>query len=132
VSKIAGLDRRSASQNQTLSPDLLGRAFNAKVGDVFTAQDRQPGLLVGKLDAVHVGDPATLAQAEEQIRPQMNTGYLREIGEQAHFAARQKVKVTADGNRAREAIGLEPLDAKDAAGKPVAGKAQAGKPPLAK
>ncbi|THD59781.1 peptidylprolyl isomerase [Phenylobacterium sp.] len=130
VSQVAALDRRSAGQNQALSQDLLGKAFGSRPGDVFTAQDNHPGFFVGKLEAVHVGDPTTLAQNEEQLRPQMTQGFVREIGESAHVYARQTVKVTMDANRAREAIGLEPLDGKGApAGK---GGAPAGKAPLAK
>ncbi|MBS0361486.1 MAG: SurA N-terminal domain-containing protein [Proteobacteria bacterium] len=132
VVKVAGIDRRSASQNKELSPDLLGHLFNAKPGDVFTAQNTHLGLLVGKMEAVHVGDPAMLAQTEEQIRPQMNGGYLREIGETAHVAARERIKVTINANRAREAIGLEPQDAKAIGGKATGGAKAPGKPPLAK
>ena len=67
----------------------------------------------------------------EQLRPQMTNGYLKEIGESAHAYARQKIKVTIDGNRVREAIGLEPIDPKAAAAN--GGKAGTpGKAPLAK
>ncbi|MGZ6016241.1 MAG: hypothetical protein ACXWKM_10900, partial [Phenylobacterium sp.] len=61
---------------------------------------------------------------------QMTSGYLREIGESAHAYSRQKIKVTIDANRAREAIGLEPIDPKAAGGKAAPGKP--GKAPLAK
>jgi hypothetical protein len=51
----------------------------------------------------------------------MSAAYLKEIGESAQVAARRKVKLTIDANRAREAIGLEPIDAK--AGPKLVGKA---------
>jgi peptidyl-prolyl cis-trans isomerase D len=112
VTHVPGIDRRSAQQNAALSQDMLAKLFTARPGDVFTAQNSHFGLVVGKLDAVHTGDATTLARAAEQIRPQMTAGFYRELGESAHIFARQKVKVTIDANRAREAIGLEPLDSK--------------------
>ncbi|MFI4964647.1 MAG: peptidyl-prolyl cis-trans isomerase [Caulobacterales bacterium] len=125
VVEAPGLDRQSAQQNQTLSQDTLAKIFTAKPGDVFTAQANHFGLVVGKLEAIHTGDVTTLARAAEQLRPQMTNAFYREINESAHTAARQRVKVTIDANRAREAIGLEPID-------PTAAPKKVGKPPLAK
>lgn len=125
VTHVPGIDRRSAQQNTALSQDMLAKLFNARPGDVFTAQNSHFGFVVGKLDAVHTGDATTLARAAEQIRPQMTAGFYRELQESAQVFARQKVKVTIDANRAREAIGLAPLDSK-AAPKPV-GKAALAK-----
>jgi peptidyl-prolyl cis-trans isomerase D len=127
VTRAPGIDRQSAQQNTTQSQDILVKTFTSRPGDVFTAQNSHFGLVAGKLEAVHVGDPVTVARMAEQIRPQMTNGYYREINESAHLAARHEVKVTIDANKAREAIGLEPIDPK-AAPKPVAG----GKAPLAK
>ncbi len=129
VVKVAGVDRRSAGQNQALSQDLLGKMFTSRPGDVFTAQNNHFGFVVGKLEAVHAGDPGALAQASEQIRPQMTNGFLREMVESAQTAARRAVKVSVDANRARQAIGLEPVDeTATKSGKVAAG----GKTPLAK
>lgn len=126
VTRAPGIDRQSAQQNTTQSQDILVKTFTSRPGDVFTAQNSHFGLVVGKLEAVHVGDPVTVARMAEQIRPQMTNGYYREVNESAHLAARHKVKVTIDANKAREAIGLEPIDP-NAPPKPVGGKA-----PLAK
>jgi hypothetical protein len=96
---------------------------------VFTAQNSHFGFVVAKLNAVHTGDPTTIARASEQIRPQMSQGFFREILESANVSARQRIKPTIDTNRAREAIGLEPIDPKA----PAKATGQApGKPPLAK
>jgi peptidyl-prolyl cis-trans isomerase D len=129
VTQIPGIDRQSVQQHTELSQDLLGKLFTSRTGDVFTAQNSHFGLVVGKLTAVHTGDETTVARAAEQIRPQMSGAFYREISESAHVAARQRMKVTIDANRAREAIGLEPIDPKA----PVkdAGKAP-GKAALAK
>ncbi|HEY0436225.1 MAG TPA: peptidyl-prolyl cis-trans isomerase, partial [Phenylobacterium sp.] len=125
VSRDAGVSRQTVSKDTTLSQDMAAKLFTSKPGEVFTAPFSHFAFVVGKLEAVHAGDPALLAATVEQIRPQMSVGFFREIGEAAHLAARQKVKVTMDANKAREAIGLEPIDPK-AAAKPV------GKPALAK
>ena len=125
VVQMPGLDKQNAGKNPTLSRDMAGKIFTAKPGEVFTAPFSRFAFVVGKLEGVHAGDPDTLARATEQIRPQMTVAFFRELGETAKIASRQKVKVTIDTNKAREAIGLEPLDTNAApAGKP-AGKALA-------
>jgi peptidyl-prolyl cis-trans isomerase D len=127
VTHLPGIDKQNAGKNPTLSQDMMAKTFTSKPGDVFTAPFSRFAYVVGKLEGVHTADADTLARSTDQIRPQMSVAFFREIGETAKLAARQKVKVTIDANNAREAIGLEPLDAKTApAGKP------AGKPGLAK
>ena len=121
VSEVPGIDRRNASQNQTLSQDPPAKLFTSRPGDVFTAENNHFGFVVGKLEAVHAGDTTQLAQMVEQLRPQMTQGFVREIGESAHVYARQKIKVTIDASCVCEAIGLEPIDPVAAGGKPVAG-----------
>jgi peptidyl-prolyl cis-trans isomerase D len=113
-----GVDRRTGEQNPLMSQEILGNAFGAKPGDVFVARGRN-AIVVGRVDAIHSGDPATLAGMTEQARPQMTATVFREVGESAQAAARRAVKVRIDYNRAREAIGLQPLDAK---GKPEPAK----------
>jgi peptidyl-prolyl cis-trans isomerase D len=110
------VDRRSGSQNPLMSPEILGRVFGGKPGEVFTARARNFAMVVGKVDATHAGDPAQLAVATEQARPQMTQTIFREIGQSAQAAARQQLKVVVDYNRARSAIGLPPLDAKGQTG----------------
>jgi len=130
VVQVPGIDKQNARQNPTMSQDMLAKIFTAKPGDAFSAQFSRPAFVVGKLEAVHAGDPATLARTAEQIRPQMSQAFYRELSEAAITAARRKVKVTMDANKARQAIGLEPLDEKGGAAKP--GAKPAGKPALAK
>ena len=129
LAQVPGIDRQSIQQHTELSQDMLGKLFTSRTGDVFTAQNSHFGFVVGKLMAVHTGDATMVARAGEQIRPQMSNGFYREIVESAHVAARQRMKVTIDASRAREAIGLDPIDPK--APVKVAGKAP-GKPALAK
>jgi peptidyl-prolyl cis-trans isomerase D len=129
ASHVPGIDKQSLQKNTTLSQDMAAKLFTSRPGDVFTAPFSHFAFVVGKLEGVHAGDVATIGQTVEQIRPQMSAAYVREVGEAAHLAARQKIKVTMDANKAREAIGLEPIDPK-AAVKP--GAKAGGKPGLAK
>jgi peptidyl-prolyl cis-trans isomerase D len=126
VEHVPGVSRQNARQNQILSQDMLAKAFTARPGDAFSATFSHFAYVVGKLDAIHTGDVATLAQMSEQVRPQMTQAFFREMGESAYIGARQRTKVVMDTNRAREAIGLEPLNAN--ASTPVKG----AKPGLAK
>jgi peptidyl-prolyl cis-trans isomerase D len=112
VSRLPGLDRRTAGQNPAVSQYILAKAFTSKPGDVFTAQGSGFAFVVGKLVAIHAGDTALLGQATEQTRAPMTDSIFREMGEGARNAAKAKMKVKIDYNRARTAIGLEPLDAK--------------------
>lgn len=115
VTRVAAVDRRTGQQNPLVSPEILGHVFGGKPNDVFVARARNFAMVVGKVDATHVGDPAQLAMLAEQTRPQMTATIFREIGQSAQTAARDELKVKVDYNRARAAIGLPPLDAK---GKP--------------
>lgn len=112
LTRVEGVDRRSGQQNPQMSPEILGATFGGKVGDVFTARGRGFEMVVGKVEADHVGDTAKLAALTDQVRPQMTETVFREIGESAQAAARSRVKVKIDYNRARAAIGLPPLNAK--------------------
>jgi peptidyl-prolyl cis-trans isomerase D len=127
VTQAPGIDRRTAGQNPMLSQDMLGKLFTSRPGDVFTAQANHFAYVVGKLEAIHTGDIAQIARSAEDMRPQMTQAFYREFDETAHTAARQKVKVTIDYNRARQAIGLEPIDPKAASA-----SREASKPGLAK
>jgi peptidyl-prolyl cis-trans isomerase D len=127
VTHIPGISRQNAAQTPGVSQDILAKAFGAKPGEVFTAENSHFGFVVGKLEAVHAGEGPTLARMTEAMRPQMSVALSRELAETAQFAARRKVKVVIDANRARTALGLEPLDA----GKGPAAKAGA-KPGKAK
>lgn len=119
VVRLPGLDRRGG--NPQVSREVLGQAFGAKPGEVFTANG-VTGIVVGKVEAVHAGEGPTLARISEQARAQMSTELYGELVQAARAAARKKVKVTTDYARARAAIGLEPETAA-APGEPAAGKA---------
>jgi peptidyl-prolyl cis-trans isomerase D len=121
VSRVAGLTRQSAGQNQQLSQDVLGQAFTVRPGEVFTARDTQFAITVGRLEAVRPGDAAMAARITELGRDQMSMGFFREFEEAARAGARKSMKVKVDEARARTALGLEA--AQTPAGK-AAGKAK--------
>lgn len=116
VTRAPGISRQNAAQTPSMSQDILGKAFTSKPGDVFTAENSHFGFVVGKLEAVHSGEGPTLARMAEEMRPQMSVALYGELADTARFAARRKVKVTIDANRARTALGLEPLEAKGVPG----------------
>jgi peptidyl-prolyl cis-trans isomerase D len=110
VTRVAGLDRQTAAQNQALSQDLLGKTFSARPGEVFTADNSRFGLVVAKLETVSAGQGPTLARMTEEARPQMTMALFRELGDAARVSARQDLKVKTDYTRARAAIGLQPVE----------------------
>lgn len=126
VTHLPGLSRQTAGQTPGASQEILAQTFSQKQGEPFTAHDAGEGVVVGKVEAIRTGDMATMARAVEANRPQMTEAYLRELLESARTAARTKVKVKIDPERARAALGLEP--------EPTAGggKPASGKPGLAK
>jgi peptidyl-prolyl cis-trans isomerase D len=113
VSHAAGLTRQNAAQNKELSQDALAKAFGAKAGEVFTAENAKAfGLVVGKLEALRAPVPVQIARITEDSRPQMSMAIFREIGVDARKAARDTVKPKIYPNVARAALGLEPIDPK--------------------
>lgn len=122
VSHAAGLDRQNAAQNKDLSREALGKAFEARQGEIFTAENAKAfGLVVAKVEAIHAPNPAAVARIAEDSRPQMTMAIFREIGNDARKSARATIKPKIYPNVARAALGLEPLDAK---GKKKTEKAQ--------
>jgi peptidyl-prolyl cis-trans isomerase D len=112
VTQATDLSRQTAGQNQTLSRELMGRAFNAKPGEVFVTRGRDFAFSVGQVSAVRMAPGPTAAMMAEQSRPELASTIFREIADAAQTAARDKLKVRVDVNRARTAIGMEPLETK--------------------
>jgi peptidyl-prolyl cis-trans isomerase D len=117
VTRLTGLTRQGASQNQQLGQELVAQVFSGKPGDVFTAGG-QTGIFVGKIEAIRTADVDAMAHAVEANRPRLTQAYLRELVDAGGAAAREEIKVRIDPARARAALGLEPGAAKPAAGKP--------------
>jgi peptidyl-prolyl cis-trans isomerase D len=127
VTRVPGITRQTVAQTPGLSQEIAVKTFGSKPGEAFTAQNNRFGFVVGKLQAVHPGEGPTVARMAEDMRPQMSVALYRELGDTARFAARQKVKVVVDANRARVALGLEPIDPKAAKGAKAGSKSEKAK-----
>jgi hypothetical protein len=111
VSQATGLSRQTAGQRVDLSRQLLGRAFSAKPGEVFVSQAREFAFAVGQVSNVQAQPGPLGAILAEQSRPELANALFREIAQAAQASARAKLKVRTDVNRARSAVGMEPLAA---------------------
>jgi peptidyl-prolyl cis-trans isomerase D len=110
VSRVAGLTRQTAAQHQEIPREVLGRAFAAKPGEVFSGPTPNT-FAVGQVSNVRMDPSPIAAQAAEGQRRQMTQEVFRELATAAQTAARTKLKVRADPAKARAAIGLEPEEA---------------------
>ncbi|RZJ79961.1 MAG: peptidyl-prolyl cis-trans isomerase, partial [Brevundimonas sp.] len=126
VVNVAGIDRQNAAQNTALSRDALIKTFNAKPGEVFTADGVQFGLVVAKLEAVRAPSGPTLARITEDARPQVTMALFRDLGAAARKSARTEVGVKIFPDKARAALGLAPITETEKA-TPKAGQAEKSK-----
>jgi peptidyl-prolyl cis-trans isomerase D len=117
VSRLPGLTRQTANQQQALGGEVLGRTFASKQGDVWVA--RAPnGIVVGRVETVRTDSGPTAARLAEENRGALTQVLFREMGEAAQAYARTKLKTKVDAARARNAVGFEPVtDEKGAAEK---------------
>jgi peptidyl-prolyl cis-trans isomerase D len=114
LSKAAGLSRQTARAHAEIPQPVLGRAFGSKPGEVWTA--RAPdGLVVGRVDNVKMDASPAAAQLAESSRGELTATLFREMAESAETYARAKLKTKVDPERARAAVGFEPL--RDKSGK---------------
>jgi peptidyl-prolyl cis-trans isomerase D len=106
VTRATGLSRQTAGARQDLGNEVLGRAFNARPGEVITA--RAPnGVLVGRIDNVRLEPGPAAAQMAEASRGQLTQAVFQEMTQSAQNYARTKLKVKTDPARARTALGFE-------------------------
>jgi peptidyl-prolyl cis-trans isomerase D len=117
VSKVAGLSRQTAQSHAEVPQPVMGRAFGAKPGEIWTA--RAPnGLVIGRIDNVQMDPGANAARLSENNRGSLTATVFREMAESAEAYARTKLKTKVDPERARAAVGFEPLRGKDGKVKP--------------
>ena len=109
LARLPGLTRQNASQIQQLPGEIISRAFRAKTDEVFVVRPPQLIVVVGQVSNVRVEAGADAANLAEQSRPELTTAVFHELNASAQAAARIKVKTRVDLNRARAAIGMEPL-----------------------
>lgn len=108
VTRIDDLTRQNAQEHQALGREILGRAFSAKPGEVWDA--RAPGgLAIGRVENVTVEPGPSAAMLAEQNRGGLAQVLAREIIEAGRAYARNELKVRIDRDRARSALGFQPL-----------------------
>lgn len=119
VAKSAGLQvvrinqvSRQGAQQQGFGGELAGRAFAAKPGEVFVSRTPQFGYGVAVVSNVKMDASPVAAMIAQQQGRQMAQTLFREMSEAAQAYARTSLKTKTDVNRARAAIGLEPLETK--------------------
>lgn len=118
VTSGLNISRVRAQENSALGRDFLIKAFGAKSGEVFTAQNPSFGIAVAKLDSIHAPRPEQVAPYVEPQRAQMAADLFRQIGDSAESYARRKLKTKTNLDLARMAIGIDPKEI-DASGKTV-------------
>lgn len=112
VTKIAGLTRQSAQQHAEVPRAVLGRAFGSKPGEAWTAPG-ETGLVIGRIDNVQMAAGPAAAQMAAASRGELTGAIFREMAESAEVYARSKLKTKVDPDRARAAVGFEPLKKAD-------------------
>ena len=110
VAHQVGLQQATAQQfQQTLGQSFLGAIFQQKAGQVFTAgSDPLQGMVVARVDAIHVPDPKQVAMVLETVRQKTAESYLRGLQGAIRDASLQMIKPSTDLTLARNAMGVDP------------------------
>jgi peptidyl-prolyl cis-trans isomerase D len=95
---------------QTLSADLVAKAFAAKRGDVIVGEHTQLGFVVARVDNAAPPTLAEAARTAEDQRPAVTVDLFQAMGDMARTAARATLKTRVFPERARQALGLPPED----------------------
>jgi peptidyl-prolyl cis-trans isomerase D len=95
---------------QTLSADLVAKAFAAKRGDVIVGEHTQLGFVVARVDNAAPPTLAEAARTAETSGPAVTVGPVPGYGRHGPTAARATLKTRVFPERAREALGLPPED----------------------
>jgi peptidyl-prolyl cis-trans isomerase D len=115
VNHQLGLQQATAQQfQQTLGQAFLGAVFDQKAGQVFAVgSDPLKGMVIGRIDAIHVPDPKQIALVLETVRQRTAEAYLNGVqgrgGLQSAIrdAALHMVKPSTDLTLARTAMGVD-------------------------
>ncbi len=121
VATALGVERDSGGQ--TLSRDLVAKAFNAKKGEIIVGEHTQLGFVVARVDATGTPSPQQAALTTESQRPAVTVDILRGIGDMARAASRTRLNAKTWPDRARRALGLEPEAAAPAGAGTASGSA---------
>jgi peptidyl-prolyl cis-trans isomerase D len=100
--------RSAGGQGQPYSTDLIGRVFQAQVGDVVVGQDVKLGFVLAKLDKISPPDPKTITPLVLAQRGSVTKSLFEDIGQATRVAARAAIKPKVDYAKARQALGVDP------------------------
>ncbi|MDC7681838.1 SurA N-terminal domain-containing protein [Asticcacaulis sp. BYS171W] len=117
-----GLQRQSAQQ--AVGPEIAGRVFSAKAGEVFQSRPAEAVVVVGKVTAIHNGDAAIVNQAAVMTAQGLTYGLFEDISTGTRKGARATLKTKTYPQTAVKALGLDPKEVAKAA---EADQANAGK-----
>ena len=92
-------------------PEVVGRAFAAKEGEIFTAPSAQLTVVIGRVNDIKSRPLAELAGGVHAKLPAITLDLIQEIGEGARQYARRTLKVKTNPERALSAIGIDPKQA---------------------
>lgn len=110
VTRVPGL--RRSGEGSPVPPQTLGEIFAARPGEIFTSGGSgQPGVLVGRVEAVRFPGAAQIAAGVDARRPAVSLDLLQELGEAARRFARSEVRTRTNPERAALALGVAPEDA---------------------
>ena len=108
--KAEGVNRINAQkQAQVLGGPLISGVLDGKKGDVIVVPAPQPGVLIAKIENIRAAPPEQVARFVGQSRDQIGQQLTEELGEAMIRAATKTVKTKTFPDRARSAIGAEPL-----------------------
>lgn len=110
--KADGVNRMNAQQqSQVLGGPLISGVLDGKKGDVIVVPATQPGVFIAKIENIRAAAPDQVARFVGQSRDQIGQQLTEEVGEAMVRAATKTVKTKTFPDRARSAIGAEPLAA---------------------
>ena len=90
--------------------ELVSGVLEGKKGDVVVVTAPQPGFFVAKIEDIHAAQPDQVARFIGQSRDQVGQQLTEEFGDAMIRAAIKTVKVKTFPDRARAAIGAEPIE----------------------
>jgi peptidyl-prolyl cis-trans isomerase D len=122
VKQFADVSRVTAGQRADLGQALLGKLFQAKANDVFTAEGPGFAMSVVKVASIRPANPGFAAAVMQAGQQEMNKQVFTEMSQLVREASKARIKPKVDRKRALGVIGVQADDAGSDA-------AAAGEPP---
>jgi len=107
VMPLAGLDRTQASAKRA-DERTLGNIFGVKVGETFEAGPDRLHVVIGRLDAIHQADPATINANAVAMRARVAQSISQDLGVVSKAAVNDTLKPKTYPDLAIRALGATP------------------------